>query len=292
MAQREPDPAPASTNGNRAGGRAAFTLKLLLAVALAAAAWSPWLDEKAEGYYEQAFARALVTFGLARALNGVISVIQGTELSLQPAGVGVTLAPGELIDPVNDLIERFSWVMLASSTSLGSQKILMDISAWWGIAAVVTLGAAAWGLLQLRPGRRRLARFALRFLLLALFLRFAMPAMVLLNEGIYTLFMADDYVSATTQIERTTSELETLAEPEPEVVEDRGLLQSLGDWVDETTDALNVRQKMTLYKEKLAGASEQFLKLAAVFMLQTMVLPLLFLWAFAKALRNIGALIR
>ena len=40
--------------------------------------FTPWLDRSAEGYYEQALTRALVTFGLARALNGAISVIQGT----------------------------------------------------------------------------------------------------------------------------------------------------------------------------------------------------------------------
>ncbi|MFK7956576.1 MAG: hypothetical protein AB8B96_10800 [Lysobacterales bacterium] len=262
-----------------------------MAAALAAAAWSPWLDQKAQGYYEQAFTRALVTFGLARALNGVISVIQGTELSLQPAGVGVTLAPGELIDPVNDLIERFSWVMLVSSTSLGSQKILMDISAWWGVSLIVSLGALIWLLVQ--PGKnRRVKRFALRFFLLALFLRFAMPAMVMLNEGIYSLFMAEEYAQATSQIEQTRTDLEQLTASESEEGPDKGLLESLGDWFGETRDALNVRQKMALYKDKLAGASEQFLKLAAVFLLQTVLLPLLFLWAFARALRNIGALLR
>ncbi len=260
-------------------------------MALAAAAWSPWLDQKAQGYYEQAFARALVTFGLARALNGVISVIQGTELSLQPAGVGVTLTPGQLIDPVNDLIERFSWIMLASSTALGSQKILMDISAWWGIAVVVSLAGLSW-LVFAHFGGRRLRRFALRFFLLALFLRFAMPAMVMLNEGIYSLFMAQDYLTATAQIEQTRNDLEDLSEASDEANPERGLFESLGDWFGETSSALNVRQKMAAYKDRLAGASEQFLKLAAVFLLQTMVLPLLFLWGFAKALRNIGALLR
>ena len=68
----------------------------------------------------------MIAFGLARALNGAISVIQGTELELHPAGVGVSFAPGQLIDPINDLVERFSWLMLASSTSLGVQKILMS----------------------------------------------------------------------------------------------------------------------------------------------------------------------
>ncbi len=282
-------PNPTTSSPSKLGR--SFWAKIILASLLTVAAWSPWLDQKAHGYYEQAFTRALVTFGLARALNGVISVIQGTELSLQPAGVGVTLAPGELVDPVNDLIERFSWVMLVSSTSLGSQKILMDISAWWGISVIVSLGALLWLIFQQR-GNERVKRVALRFFLLALFLRFAMPAMVMLNEGIYSMFMAEQYTHATLQIEQTRTDLEELTDSEAEEDSNKGLIESLGDWFGETRDALNVRQKMTLYKDKLAGASEQFLKLAAVFLLQTVLLPLLFLWAFAKALRNVGALLR
>ena len=42
-----------------------------------------------------------------------------------PAGVGVTLSIGELLDPFNDMVERFSWVMLLTSVSLGIQKILL-----------------------------------------------------------------------------------------------------------------------------------------------------------------------
>ncbi|MEM9532725.1 MAG: hypothetical protein AAGA23_17535 [Pseudomonadota bacterium] len=53
-----------------------------------------------------------------------------------------------------------------------------------------------------------------------------------------------------------------------------------------------MRERMNLYRDKLANASEQFLRLAAVFLLQTVLLPLLFLWAFSRALRNIGTLLR
>ena len=77
------------------------------------------VDRYAESEYEELFERAFITFALARTLNGVISAVQGTELALQPAGVGVTLTPGEVLDPVNDLIERFSWIMMAATLSLG-----------------------------------------------------------------------------------------------------------------------------------------------------------------------------
>ena len=44
----------------------------------------------------------------ARAINGVISVIQETQIGFS-VGVSTTVAPGQLpVDPLNDLIERFS----------------------------------------------------------------------------------------------------------------------------------------------------------------------------------------
>ncbi len=38
----------------------------------------------------------------------------------------VIVAIGEVLDPINDLVEQFSLVMLASMTSLGIQKILLN----------------------------------------------------------------------------------------------------------------------------------------------------------------------
>ena len=80
-----------------------WTLSIAL-VLVAIMSVTPFMDQRAAADYETLFQRALVTFALARTINGVISVVQGTEVALQPAGVGVTLTPGEIRDPVNDLV--------------------------------------------------------------------------------------------------------------------------------------------------------------------------------------------
>ncbi len=261
-----------------------------VALLVAALAWTPWLDSSAEGYYEAAFKRALITFALARGLNGVISVVQGTELSLQPAGVGVTLAPGEIVDPLNDLIERFSWVMLAASTSLGIQKVLMEISAWWGISLVLGLGALAYLLVRVRPpARRRWRRAAQRFLLLAVFMRFAMPLMVVLNNAVYDVFLATDYEQAKQVVVETTEALEELSETDGAPTSGpRSWYESLGDWLGEQAASLDLNKRMNAFKEQMGAAIEHLLKLTAVFILQTIVFPLAFLWLLAKAIKNLG----
>ena len=92
----------------------------------------PTTDTVGAAYVDTAFKRALLGFAVARGLNGVISVAQGTEVAIQPAGVGVSFTPGEILDPVNDLVERFSWIMLLATSSLGVQKVLLSMSAWQG----------------------------------------------------------------------------------------------------------------------------------------------------------------
>ena len=70
--------------------------------------------------------RALATFAIARAINGVISVIQETQIGFS-VGVSTTVAPGQLLDPLNDLIERFSTAALIAATALWAMRLLGDL---------------------------------------------------------------------------------------------------------------------------------------------------------------------
>ena len=254
---------------------------------IAALALSTVIDQSAQTRYQQALERALVTFALARALNGVISVAQGTEVALEPAGIGVTFTPGQLLDPVNDLIERFSWVMLLSSISLGVQQTFLAMSAWWplrliGVAAAGALVAAHWSGQRHRSWRRVLTRIAVFFLLL----RFAMPAIVLVNDMVYRQFLESDYIAATTMIEKTQTEIEAITEDE--IDDESGVMQSIRNWVDQTAQQIDLRQRMLALKEKLAETTEQLLRLAALFVLQTILLPLGTLWILLKASRLVS----
>ena len=45
------------------------------------------LDGRAESHIEKAMARAAYTFTVVRGLNGIVSVLQGTEIAVSPAGL-------------------------------------------------------------------------------------------------------------------------------------------------------------------------------------------------------------
>ncbi len=118
-----------------------LSILLLLAVILSSVSS---VDRVAEADHKALFQRALITFALARTLNGVISAVQGTEIALQPAGVGVTLTPGQILDPVNDLVERFSVIMLGATLSLGIQQVFLDVGQWWGVRVLVAVLGLLW----------------------------------------------------------------------------------------------------------------------------------------------------
>jgi hypothetical protein len=249
------------------------------------------VDRYAEQEYESLFERALITFALARTLNGVISAVQGTELALQPAGVGVTLTPGEVLDPVNDLVERFSWIMLGATLSLGVQQILLDIGQWWGmklLVAVLCLGWL-WYAWRRRPveerDRLRLDRFLVRALVVVLFLRFAVPLAMIANEAVYALFLESKYQESTQVIEAAGAELEQVT-VEPDLPEEGevGILESIGRTFSSTADSFDFEDRLDEISERASELIEHLLQLGVVFIFQTGILPIAFLWLFLRSL--------
>lgn len=247
------------------------------------------VDRAAEEDFESLFHRALITFALARSLNGVISAVQGTELALQPAGVGVTLTPGEILDPVNDLIERFSWIMLGASLSLGVQQVLLDIGQWWGTRLVVALLAAAWLLAWLwKSDRSLLEQTLLRALIIALFLRFAVPIALIANEAIYRQFLESRYVESTQIIESAGQEIEAVNQPveDLDTDEETGFFDSLGRALDSTRESLNLRERLAVIRDRATEVIENLIQLSVVFILQTGILPLVFLWLLIQLMKR------
>lgn len=274
----------------RLGARAwAVVIGLVLAAALSL---SPVVDQRAEDNYASLFQRALVTFALARTLNGVISVVQGTELALQPAGVGVTLTPGEILDPVNDLVERFSWIMLGATVSLGIQQVLLEVSAWWLIQVAVAV-LAAWLILLFvvdRPREDKHWQVLTRVFLVALFLRFAVPLTLIANDIVYQQFLEQRYEQATEVVSDAGEEIGRIGQRQSRAMEENGrggLMGSLGQAMDSTREALDLGDRVERIKLRAAQMIEHLIQLAVVFVLQTGILPIAFLWLFLQAAKGL-----
>jgi hypothetical protein len=263
----------------------------LLAIIMAVAAVRGDVDTAARGYAQDALARALVTFAVARTLNGLISTAQGTELSLEPGGIGVNFSIGEILDPINDLIERFSSVMLVASSSLGLQNLFLAISAWWGIDLLLVVTAAVTlAALWVPAATSVLGSYAVRWLVLAAMLRFAVPAFAIFSNVVFETFLAEDQQAAVQALETTGNEIETFNEEvAPPATEDPTFVEQLGSLIGDSLRSLNARERLENLRTSASQATEHIVNLIVIFVFQTIVLPLAFLWMAAEILKAVIA---
>ena len=246
------------------------------------------IDRNAEAYLDKTMKKALVTFAVVRGINAVISVIQESDLAVSPAGVGMTIAVGEILDPVNDLIERFSWIMLASTTSLGVQRILMNISAWLGFRFLLTLSmfAVLIGLWLPHLFKRDLKSLGIRLLLLSILVRFIVPVVALATDRIDGLFLERTYTRATQNLEQVSQEIsrdDSVNKP----ADDRKILGKVRAFFENIRDAVNLEQRIQLIRDKVAHYIDYIVDLIVVFTLQTILIPLLILWILVKLFGNL-----
>jgi hypothetical protein len=265
----------------------AWTLAAIAAVTLAITGVA---DSASDDYSDEAFKRGLVTFAVARALNGVISVAQGTEVAVEPGGVGVNFTVGQILDPINDLVEQFSSVMLVATSSLGLQNILLNMTGWWGVTvalggAVLFLITAIWW-----PGgvRANVKTLALRIFLVAAFLRFALPVLIIGTHIVFSAFLEEEHNAATAVLEATSSEIEEFNHEQTDPGEESSFFGKIGEAIGSSMESLDVSGRIERLKESASSATEQIVNLIVIFVLQTIILPLAFLWLFVEGLKGIA----
>lgn len=265
----------------------------LAAIAAAALALTGTADSASDDYSDEAFKRGLVTFAIARTLNGVISVVQGTEVAVEPGGVGVNFTVGQILDPINDLVEQFSSVMLVATTSLGLQNILLNMTGWWGVtaalvSAVLFLVIAIWWPGGVGAGIRTLA---LRVFLLMAFLRFALPVLIIGTHIVFSAFLEEGHDAAAAALEATSSEIEDLSQEQSTAApgESMSFFGRVGEAIGSSMASLDVSGRIERLKVSASSASEQIVNLIVIFVLQTIILPLAFLWLFVEGLKGIAS---
>ena len=257
------------------------------------------VDTRSIAYVDQSLKNAGAAFLLARGFNAVVSVFQESEVQLEPGGVGVSLALGQALDPVNDLVERFSWVMLASLTSLGIQRFLIEITPFVSIQILLSVAlcfllAGLW--LPRRPGFN-VSQVGLTLLFLSILLRFAVPAMAFLNHQVYVAFLEDRHNRSVDMLSASTSALETYAldqttaGQQPDAGErlpesEQGWLSQMMAQFDHTVEQgkrmFDVNAKFKAVKSLAHEMVETIVDLIVVFILNTIVLPIIFLYGIIK----------
>ncbi len=271
-----------------------YALIVILLLFATVFSWVSGLDSKAGDLIDHSLKRALVSFATARTLNAAISVAQETQLSLQPMGVGLTLAPGQALDAVNDLIEQFSDLMLIASVALGIQKVLLGMGNFWVFSLVLTIVAVAWSLLAMlnQPPPKWLSQV----LVISLILRFSIPMTVLGTDWVFQQFLADSYAESQQQIHLASDQVEAFqareqtpaagsAEAEPGWWE--GLTNSIDKTLSQAKKHLDVQSKFQQLQQQAEQWAIGVINLIVIFLLEVLLIPIVLLWIMFTVIRSL-----
>ena len=239
------------------------------------------IDQKGEEVVEDSLTEAVIVFGIAKGLNAAISLAQGTEISPP----GITISIGEVLDPINDLVEQFSWIMLASITSLGIQKILMnfvtaDIFTFLVIISLIVFNI--WMFIRFKNDSKPRSIF-FKITILLIFLRFSVPVMSLLNSSVYANFVQPDYNIQTNKemVNKSSDTISNIANDSMQNEEKKGFFNSITN----IFDVDYYKTKVDQYQDATEETSKYILDLIVAFSFKAIIFPLIFLFVLYHLVR-------
>lgn len=163
----------------------------------------PTFEQDAAAYLADVRERAAYSYAAARTLNATISLLESVD-----TGIGlVSIQPGQVLEPINDMIEQFSDLVLVALASVGVQEILMailgDIS-WTYLLPLALLPflIAPWA----GPLQDKLNRIGSIFLITVIATRLLIPAIALGGHMITENYLKPDYKQAIADVETVREE--------------------------------------------------------------------------------------
>ena len=176
-----------------------------ITILLVLISWLGVLDYLSYAYLAESLLSALSSYGLSRALNGIISVLQSSTLSIGIASVSV----GELLDPINDIIERFSELLTLSIASIITQKVFLSIVSSTFFKVLLTFSGLSL-ITSLTMSELPYIQVLIRSFIFLVFLRLALSFMILLNSVVDNSFLASQIHDNYENINIETNKLDSL----------------------------------------------------------------------------------
>ena len=244
------------------------------------------LDDQAQSYLNTTLGKAIASYGTSRAINAVVSVIQNSEVTIS-VGAGASVALGEVLDPLNDIIERFSVVMLYSTVSLSIMQVLLKLGHWIGISLLLPTALALilisiWGPKNFVFPKK----WGVRLLLIALMVRLFIPATMYANQKVHDLFLEETYLASTIELSEEMQPIEI----------DTSTSKGDMSWWDKlkafAANGAGATAKIGTQLSELKKLSKHIVRktisLTMVFLMQTAVIPIIALYLFYKLTASVA----
>ena len=243
--------------------------------------------------------RSGVLFGIARFINGTISLAQSLEFSVAVASIN----PLEILAPVNDFMERISNASMIAVSSVLLQKFLLKIFIW--IAFFILIPVSSLLLLFSAIFKDNLSKLlrslSIRFFAFSLIVAFTIPISVYLSIGIEKGILSstiDESMNALNEDNKsmidinnnllsiTNNDLGDISESNTDenLTNNTGLLDktknlfsSSYDNVGEFFSSINlyakVKDTLTALQLKVENTSNYFIKMLLIIFITTLLIP-------------------
>ena len=121
---------------------------------------------------------------------------------------------------------------------------------------------------------------AIRLMVLLLLVRFAVPVIAIVNEGLYELFLKDHYETSLQQLEQTSVAIGNIQKSAagPDGASEGTVLDRARRLLANARQSANFDARIERYKEVTANAITHTVNMIVIFVLQTILFPLFFLW--------------
>lgn len=246
----------------------------------------PVLDSTADSYFQNSITKAGISYGVCRVINATVSVIKESSLELEPAGIGLSLAIGQIVDPINDMVERLSNVLVMSITSLGVQELAYEISITL-VPPILAVFLFILSILVWFKSERvlKLQRVLMGALIIASIARFCLPLSSMANDFLQKTFFEDKIIEANDRLSSSTADLDTLKEVQlPKYDGVLGTIENSASYLKEKS--MNFKRAIEITMDNKGIIIENLLKLTflyfGIFMIQVLILPVLIFWLLMK----------
>ena len=179
-------------------------IKYIAILILLVLCWLEQFNGYIMAFLDQALVQSSLVYASARSVNGIISLLQSAEV-----GIGIaSIAPAQLLDPVNDLAEYIADAMRMSLGSLFIQRILFTISSGVFFSSLFTASAIGYVICNHFGYFKQLTGKLLASLILV---RFLIPLVVLATGLASQAFLDEEINSQNQYVENTVDTLSAKA---------------------------------------------------------------------------------
>lgn len=266
---------------------------ILLSIALffSSGVQIPVIDSTADTYFKDSITKAGVSYGVCRVINATVSVIQESSVQLEPAGIGLSLAVGQIVDPINDMVERLSNVLVMSIVSLGVQELTYEIS----ITIVPQILAVLLLILSVLVWFNnvrvlKLQRILMSVLVIASIARFCLPISSMVNEFLQETYFEDKIIEANDKLTASTADIDKLEDVNVPNLD--GFIGTIGNSASYLKEkSVDFKNTIQVIMENKGVIVENLLRLTflylGIFVIQVLVLPLLTFWFLMRIVNSL-----